>query len=78
MFYIILFQCCLVAFISLVEGRLRQWTGKYGRNVETLLTQFNTFVNKNQIFSEFERAYSDMKVVVEEYKREGGIGAINR
>lgn len=94
-------QCCLVAFIVLVENRLKQWTVKYGRedHVKTLLEQYNNFVNRNKIFQEFERAvsthfigsflnnyfisdrlfalffqYIDMQHVIEELKREGGIG----
>lgn len=69
-------QCCLVAFIVLVENRLKQWTVKYGReeHVKNLLDQYNNFVNRNKIFQEFQRAYIDMQHVIDEFKREGGIG----
>lgn len=68
----------MVAFIALVENKLKQWTVKYGReaHVQGLLDQYNNFVNKNKIFQEFERAYVDMQHVIEEYKREGGIGTL--
>ncbi|ODN01313.1 Nesprin-1 [Orchesella cincta] len=70
-------KCCLVAFIVLVENRLKQWTVKYGReeHVKSLLDQYNNFVNRNKIFQEFQRAYIDMQHVIDEYKREGGIDA---
>lgn len=56
----LIFQCCLVAFIVLIENRLKQWTVKYGRedHVKTLLDQYNNFVNRNKIFQEFDRAVS--------------------
>lgn len=69
-------QCCLVAFIQLIENRLKQWTIKYGQEDHAifLLEQYNNFVNKNKIFQEFQRAYVDMEHVVQEYKADGGIG----
>ncbi|CAG7726205.1 unnamed protein product [Allacma fusca] len=68
-------KCCLVAFIILIENRLKQWTIKYGKEDHAvyLLDQYNNFVNKNKIFQEFQRAYVDMEHVVQEYKADGGI-----
>lgn len=69
-------QCCLIAFLHLTESKLRGWTVKYGREerVHQLLEQYRNFVSKNRVFDEFERAFQDMRQVVDEYKRDGGIG----
>lgn len=69
-------KCCLVAFLYLVETRLKSWSIKYGseEDVHQMLEQYRNFVSKNRIFQEFQRAYSDMQQVVEEYKKEGDIG----
>lgn len=75
--YPTLFQCCLIAFLNLTETKLRGWTVKYGReeHVQALLEQYANFVSRNRIFQEFNKAFIDMQQVVEEYKREGGVGA---
>lgn len=69
-------QCCLIAFLNLTETKLRGWTVKYGReeHVQSLLEQYANFVSRNRIFQEFNKAFVDMQQVVEEYKREGGVG----
>ena len=73
------FQCCLIAFLQLTETKLKVWSGKYGRleKVVQLLEQYRNFVSKNHIFQEFTKAFIDMQAVVEEYKRDGGIGTFS-
>lgn len=68
-------KCCLVAFLNLVENKLKAWTAKYGRQdkVQQLLDQYVNFVSKNKIFEEFAKAFVDMQQVVEEYKKDGNI-----
>lgn len=68
-------KCCLIAFLNLIENKLRLWTGKYGREekAQQLLDQYRNFVSKNKIFQEFGKAFVDMQQVVEEYKRDGNI-----
>lgn len=68
-------KCCLIAFLNLIENKLRLWNGKYGREdkVQQLLDQYRNFVSKNRIFQEFGKAFVDMQQVVEEYKRDGNI-----
>lgn len=69
-------KCCLVAFLYLVETRLKSWSIKYGceEDVQNTLEQYRNFVNKNRIFQEFQKAYLDMQHVAEEYKKDGDIG----
>lgn len=68
-------KCCLIAFLNLVENKLRQWTVKYGTEdqAQQMLDQYKNFVSRNKIFQEFGKAYIDMQQVVEEYKRDGNI-----
>lgn len=68
-------KCCLIAFLNLVENKLRQWTVKYGREdqAQQMLDQYKNFVSRNKIFQEFGKAFIDMQQVVEEYKRDGNI-----
>lgn len=65
--------------MQLTETKLKLWNGKYGRleKVLPLLEQYRNFVSKNHIFQEFNKAYIDMQAVIEEYKRDGGIGNTN-
>jgi nesprin-1 len=69
-------KCCLVAFIYLVEMRLKNWGIKYGseEEVNRMLEQYKNFITRNRIFPEFQKAYLDMQQVAEEYKNEGDIG----
>lgn len=69
-------KCCLVAFLFLVETKLKGWSVKYGteEKVHQMLEQYRNFVSRNRIFQEFQKAYLDMQQVVEEYKREGDVG----
>lgn len=68
-------KICLIAFLNLIENKLRLWTGKFGRedNAKQLLQQYNDFVHKNKVFDEFEKAFVDMKYVVEECRRDGNL-----
>ncbi|XP_012253400.2 muscle-specific protein 300 kDa isoform X14 [Athalia rosae] len=68
-------KCCLIAFLFLVETKLKGWSVKYGAEdkVHQMLEQYRNFVSRNRIFQEFQKAYLDMQQVVEEYKREGDI-----
>lgn len=71
-------KCCLIAFLYLVETRLKSWSVKYGNEEEVCQTldQYRNFVAKNRIFPEFQKAYLDMQQVVEEYKKEGDVGQL--
>ncbi|XP_029680499.1 nesprin-1 isoform X2 [Formica exsecta] len=68
-------KCCLVAFLYLVETKLKGWNIKYGteEKVHQMLEQYRNFVSRNRIFQEFQKAYLDMQQVAEEYKRDGDI-----
>lgn len=68
-------KCCLIAFLNLIESKLRLWNGKNGREDRALqlLEQYRNFVHKNKVFQEFGKAFVDMQHVVEEYKRDGNI-----
>lgn len=70
-------KCCLIAFLNLIENKLKLWTVKYGRedHAQQLLEQYKNFVSRNKIFQEFSKAFVDMQQVVEEYKRDGKITA---
>lgn len=69
-------KCCLIAFLYLIETRLKNWSIKYGseEEVQQMLEQYRNFVSRNRIFQEFQKAYLDMQQVAEEYKKEGDIG----
>lgn len=72
-------KCCLIAFLFLVETKLKGWSVKYGTedSVHQMLEQYRNFVSRNRIFQEFQKAYLDMQQVVEDYKREGNVGEWN-
>lgn len=69
-------KCCLIAFLFLVETKLKGWSVKYGteEKVHQMLEQYRNFVSRNRIFQEFQKAYLDMQRVVDDYKREGNVG----
>lgn len=69
-------KCCLIAFLFLVETKLKGWSVKYGaeEKVHQMLEQYRNFVSRNRIFQEFQKAYLDMQQVVDDYKREGNVG----
>jgi nesprin-1 len=60
----------------LTESKLKNWTMKYGREEKVLqiMNQYRTFVSKNKIFQEFQKAFVEFKDVCDEYKRDGEIG----
>lgn len=69
-------KCCLIAFLYLIETKLKGWNIKYGteEKVHQMLEQYRNFVSRNRIFQEFQKAYLDMQQVAEEYKRDSDIG----
>lgn len=68
-------KCCIIAFLNLIENKLRIWNGKFGREdrAKQMLQQYNDFVHKNKVFQEFSKAFIDMQQVVEECKRDGNM-----
>lgn len=68
-------KCCIIAFLNLIENKLRMWSGKFGREDKSkqMLQQYNDFVHKNMVFEEFSKAFVDMKHVVEECRRDGNL-----
>ena len=68
-------KCCIVAFLALTESKLKNWTIKYGseEKVKQIMNHYRTFVSKNKIFQEFQKAYVEFQQVCDEYKRDGGI-----
>ena len=69
-------QCCIIAFLMLMEGRVRAWTVKLGRQprVEQMLHEYQLFVSDRNVFHEFEQAYIEMKQVADAFVKEGGVG----
>ena len=59
-------KCCIVAFLVLTESKLKNWTIKYGSEdkVKQIMNQYRTFVSKNKIFQEFQKAYIEFQQVV--------------
>lgn len=68
-------KCCIIAFLDLIETKLRMWTGKSGREdkAKQMLQQYNDFVHKYKVFQEFGKAFVDMQQVVEECKRDANL-----
>jgi nesprin-1 len=64
-----------VAFLTLTESKLKNWTVKYGpeEKVQQIMNQYRTFVSKNKIFQEFQKAYVEFVQVCDEYKKDGDI-----
>ncbi|XP_043237695.1 nesprin-1-like isoform X2 [Amphibalanus amphitrite] len=69
-------RCCIIAFLILMEGRVRAWTVKLGRQprVEQMLHEYQTFVSDRNVFHEFEQAFIEMKQVADAFVKEGGVG----
>ena len=67
---------CLIAFIDLSEDKLNKWTTKYRdiNDVLYLLDQYQNFIAKNNIFQEFQKAYTDMQNVIAESISSKNIG----
>ena len=64
-----------MAFLTLTESKLKNWTIKYGpeEKVQQIMNQYRTFVSKNKIFQEFQKAYVEFVQVCDEYKKDGEI-----
>ncbi|XP_043244080.1 nesprin-1-like [Amphibalanus amphitrite] len=69
-------RCCIIAFLILMEGRVRAWTVKLGHQprVEQMLHEYQTFVSDRNVFHEFEQAFIEMKQVADAFVKEGGVG----
>ncbi|KAF2356291.1 Calponin domain [Trinorchestia longiramus] len=66
---------CLIAFLILVEAKLKTWAVKYGRQdeVQTILNEYRDFVGTRNIFQEFDRAFQEMQQVSEIYKKDSNL-----
>lgn len=74
-----LFQYCLVAFLILVEAKLKTWAIKYGKEpeVQKILDQYRSFVATRNLFQEFDRAFQEMQQVSEAYRKDSSISKKN-
>ena len=65
-------KCCILAFLDLTDTKLKGWSVRYGteETLHLMLEQYKSFVSRNKLFQEFERAYTEMQQVADEYKRE--------
>ena len=65
-------KCCILAFLDLTESKLKSWSVRYGteETIILMLEQYRAFVSRNKLFQEFEKAFTEMQQVAEEYKRE--------
>lgn len=75
LYYLSLLQYCLVAFLILVEAKLKTWAVKYGKEqeVQQILTEYRSFVGTRNIFHEFDRAFHEMQQVSEAYKKDSNL-----
>ncbi|KAK3865215.1 hypothetical protein Pcinc_029165 [Petrolisthes cinctipes] len=66
---------CLVAFLILVEAKLKTWAVKYGKEqeVQQILTEYRSFIGTRNIFHEFDRAFHEMQQVSEAYKKDSNL-----
>jgi nesprin-1 len=66
-------KCCLIAFLNLLESKIS--SVRYGNEsvVRNSLEQIKTFLTRNNIYEEFEKALVDMRQVIEEYKIDGDL-----
>lgn len=66
-------KCCLIAFLNLLENKISGV--RYGNEdvVRHSLDQIRSFLTRNKIVEEFERALIDMRQVIEEYKADGNL-----
>lgn len=73
--YFFSLQYCLVAFLILVEAKLKTWAVKYGKEqeVQQILTEYRSFVGTRNIFHEFDRAFHEMQQVSEAYKKDSNL-----
>ncbi len=65
-------KCCILAFLDLTESKLKSWSVRYGpeETIVHMLEQYRAFVSRNKLFQEFEKAFTEMQQVAEEFKRE--------
>ncbi|XP_022255070.1 nesprin-1-like [Limulus polyphemus] len=63
----------ILEFVSTVEKKLREWDIKYGYHpeVEELLNVYKDFVEKRNIFQEFEQSYAVLQNAAETCQRTG-------
>ena len=61
--------------MQLTESKLKNWTIKYGNEakVQQIFNQYRTFVSKNKIFQEFNKAFVEFQQVCGEYEAYGDI-----
>lgn len=66
-------KCCLIAFLNLLENKIS--SVRYGNEevVKQMLEQIRSFLTRNKIVEEFEKALVDMRQVIEEYKVDGDL-----
>lgn len=66
-------KCCLIAFLNLLENKIS--SVRYGNEevVKHSLDQIRSFLTRNKIVEEFEKALVDMRQVIEEYKVDGNL-----
>lgn len=66
-------KCCLIAFLNLLENKIS--SVRYGNEdvVKHSLEQIRSFLTRNKIVEEFEKALVDMRQVIEEYKVDGNL-----
>lgn len=66
-------KCCLIAFLNLLENKIS--SVRYGNEdvVKHSLDQIRSFLTRNKIVEEFEKALVDMRQVIEEYKVDGDL-----
>ena len=66
-------KCCLIAFLNLLENKIS--SVRYGNEevVKHSLDQIRSFLTRNKIVEEFEKALVDMRQVIEEYKADGDL-----
>lgn len=64
-------KCCILAFLDLTESKLKAWSARYGpeETIVLMLEQYRAFVSRNKLFHEFEKAFAEMQLVAEDYKR---------
>lgn len=65
-------KCCILAFLDLTESKLKSWSVRYGpeETIVHMLEQYKAFVSRNKLFQEFEKAFTEMQQVAEEFKRD--------
>lgn len=68
-------KCCLIAFLNLLENKIS--SVRYGNEdvVRHSLDQIRSFLTRNKIVEEFERALVDMRQVIEEYQADGNLSS---